>query len=258
MKKTPFVWLGANRARKWPVGEKALLLDKAASAGLPVPGGAILLDELFQLFLEEGLVTMQGSAVTDFDADWLYESLYDGIRFPRFDQPTILRPAFSALSHEQKPIASAAKSHVNMNDPDELARALCSVWSVSPHSELVFRRDVLVMGMIKGEIEGTATSTKLSAGVTTKLSAGVTTDQITTPDNTLEIPQLTGFFPRTDNTLPPYAQRLQKLLRGIRRTFGEGSWQVDWLDDGEICWISKVARLQSGKVARWQRKNANQ
>ena len=76
------------------------------------------------------------------------------------------------------------------------------------------------------------------------------TDQIITQDDTLEIPQLTGFFPRTDSNLPLYAQRLQKLLRGIRRTFGAGSWQIDWLDDGEICWVTKVAVLQSGKVAK--------
>jgi len=246
MKKTPFIWLGADRARKWSVGDKALLLDKAAHAGLPVPNGAILLDELFDLFVQEGVVAMQGTAVTDCDADWLYESLYDGIRFPRFDQPVILRAAFSALAHEQMPIASAAKAHIDLNDPNELARALCSVWSVSPNSEIAFRRDVVVMEMIEGKVGGTATSTKLNAGVTTK---DTNTDQITTQDNTFEIPQLTGFFPRTDSNLLPHVQRLQKLLRGIRRTFGQGSWQIDWLDDDEICWVMKVAKLQSGKVA---------
>lgn len=244
MKKTPFVWLGANRARKWPVGEKALLLDKAAHAGLPVPNGAILMDELFQLFVAEGVVS---TAVTEFDAVWLYESLYDGIRFPRFDQPAVIRAAFSALTEEQQPIFSAAKTYVDMNDPDELARALCSVWSLSPPPEVAFRRDLLVMEMVQGEIGGTATSTKLSAGVTTK---DTPTDPITTQDDFLELPQLSGFFSRSDNSLPPHLQRLQKLLRGIRRTFGEGSWQVDWLDDGEICWVVKVAELQSGKVVR--------
>jgi hypothetical protein len=243
MKKTPFVWLGADRARKWPVGQKALLLDKAASAGLPVPAGAILMDELFQLFVQEGVVAMQGSSVTDFDADWLNESLYEGIRFPRFDKPAILRAAFSAF---EQPVASAAKAHVDMNDPDELARALCSVWSVSPSSEIAFRRDVLVMEMVEGEVGGTATSTKLSAGVTTQ---NIPTDQITTSDGHFELPQLTGFFPRTDSNLPPHAQRLQKLLRGIRRTFGQGTWQIDWLDDGEICWVMKVKKLQGGKLA---------
>lgn len=239
MKKTPFVWLGANRARKWPVGEKALLLDKAAHAGLPVPNGAVLMDELFQLFVEEGVVSTPALslvevAVTNFDAAWLSESLYDGIRFPRFDKPTILRAAFTALTDEQQPIASTAKTHVDMNDPNELARALCSLWSVSPSSEVMFRRDVLVMEMV------VSTSVDNGTAVTTKDAA---TDQLTTQTNSLELPQLTGFFPRTDSSLPPYAQRLQKLLRGIRRTFGEGSWQVDWLDDGEICWVVKVAAL---------------
>jgi hypothetical protein len=248
MKKSPFVWLGANRARKTKVGQKALLLDKAASAGLPVPSGAILLDELFQLFLEEGVVAVQETAVSIPDPLWLFESLYDGIRFPRFDRPAIFRPAFSALTQEQQPIASAAKSCVDMNDPDKLARALCSVWSVSPKPEIVFRRDVLVMEMVAGE--GVSPEVVNGTAVTSTES---TTDQITTSNNSLEIPQLTGFFPRTDSTLPPHAQRLQKLLRGIRRTFGEGSWQIDWLDDGEICWISKVARLQSDKGAEWQR-----
>ena len=246
MKKTPFVWLGANRARKWPVGEKALLLDKAASAGLPVPGGAILLDELFHLFLDAGVMVVAGTAtsassgqaVTDVDAEWLFESLYDGIHFPRFDQPMVVRAAFSATGYEQRPVASAAKFDVDMGDPDELARALCSVWSVSPDPEIAFRRDVLVMEMVQGEVGGTAV-----------IDSETTTDQIATQDDTYELPQLTGFFARTDSSLPPHAQRLQKLLRGVRRTFGEGSWQVDWLDDGEICWIIRGEKWQSRRVA---------
>ena len=246
MKKTPFIWLGANRARKWPVGEKALLLDKAASAGLPVPSGAILLDELFHVFLEAGVISVQETAVTNFDSDWLFESLYDGIRFPRFDQPMVVRAAFSTIAHEQRPVMSAAKFDVDMNDPDELARALCNVWSVSPHSEIAFRRDVLVMEMVAA---GAVVSTEVVNG-TAVTDSESTTDQITIQDNSLELPQLTGFFPRTDSSLPSYAQRLQKLLRGIRRTFGQGSWQIDWLDDGEICWVMKVTKRQSGKVAK--------
>jgi hypothetical protein len=231
MKKTPFVWLGANRARKWPVGQKALLLDKATSAGLPVPNGAILLDELFQIFIEEGSLVVTETAVSVTDPDWLFESFYQGIRFPRIDQPAAMRSAFSVLDNSQQPIQSIAKLDVDLNDPNELAAALSSVWSVSSLPKQPFRRDVLVMEMVGGTdmVEGTAVIVNDTA-----------TDQISTQEGSLEIPQLTGFFPRTDSSLPPYAQRLQKLLRGIRRTFGEGSWQVDWLDDGEICWVTKV------------------
>jgi hypothetical protein len=35
-------------------------------------------------------------------------------------------------------------------------------------------------------------------------------------------------------------QRLQQLLRGVRRTFGQGNWQIDWLDDGRICWLIQI------------------
>jgi len=241
VKKTPFIWLGANRARKWPVGEKALLLDKAASAGLPVPAGAILLDELFQVFVAEGVMAVDASGVvTVVDLDWLFESLYDGIRFPRFDKPIIMRPAFSALADVQQSVPASAEAQVDMNDPDELGRALCRMWSVLPNPEHYFRRDVLVMERVTGKVEGTAVSTKFGAGVT---NSDFVTDSITSQTEIIELPQLTGFFSRTDSRLPPYAQRLQKLLRGIRRTFGQGSWQVDWLDDGEICWVVKVEKL---------------
>lgn len=243
MKMTPFVWLGANRARKWPVGQKALLLDKAASASLPVPSGAILMDELFTTLLEAGVVTTasaNGQTSIDIDPDWLFDSLYKGIRLPRFDRPMILRAAFSALTDAQQPVPSAAKSGVAMNDPETLAQALSSIWSGPPSAEAAFRRDVLVMEMVQGE-KGTAVTTQPSADTTP-------TDTITTHGNTLEIPQLTGFFPRTDSTLPPAAQRLQKLLNGIRRTFGAGIWQVDWLDDGKICWVVKVAEGQGNEV----------
>ncbi|PID84649.1 MAG: hypothetical protein CSB13_12125 [Chloroflexi bacterium] len=230
MKKTPFIWLGANRARKWPVGQKALLLDQAASAGLPVPNGAILLDELFQLFLQEGVIAMQETAVTHAHPQWLFESLYDGIRFPRVNKPTMLRGAFSAPAQDHKSVHTPAVLDVDMHDPHELARAFSRIWSVSPPPNLDFRRDVIVMEMVQGEIRGSVVT-----------NAEDETDHLSIQDEVSELPRLASFFGRTDSRLPPYAQRLQKLLRGIRRTFGKGAWQVDWVDDGEICWVTKVA-----------------
>ncbi len=238
MRKTPFIWLGANRARKWPVGQKALLLDKAANAGLPVPNGAILLDEMFQLFLQEGVIEMQETAVSHADPLWLFESLYEGVRLPRFEKNAVLRGAFTSLPHHPRPVKTSAVLEANLNDPHELTRALSSIWSVSPDPGLTFRRDVIVTEMVEGEIGGTVIA-----------DSEADQDQLITADDTLELERLANFLARTNNSLPPYAQRLQKLLRGIRRTFGKGSWQVDWLDDGEICWVIKVAELQSSKIA---------
>ena len=47
-------------------------------------------------------------------------------------------------------------------------------------------------------------------------------------------------FQRTSGEMPPFARRLQKLLRGVRRTFGRGDWCIEWADDGEICWLVQV------------------
>jgi hypothetical protein len=55
-------------------------------------------------------------------------------------------------------------------------------------------------------------------------------------------------FQSPDSTLPPFAQRLQKLLRGLRRTLGDGEWRVSWADDGDICWVTAVEKTGAVKT----------
>jgi len=57
--------------------------------------------------------------------------------------------------------------------------------------------------------------------------------------NSLILPRLRA-FQRTTSELPPYARRLQKLLGGVRRTFGGGDYTIEWADDGEICWLIQI------------------
>lgn len=234
MRKTPFIWLGANRARKWPVGEKAGLLDKAAHAGLPVPPGALLLDELYQLLLEEGVILADSGLVTVPDPDWLFESLYEGVRFPRLDKLMLPRRAFSL---DGAPFS--APTHpvlVNLQDPAELARALTAVWSLpSPPAHL--RRDTLLMEQVEREVWGTAVTTSMPPDQTTYQSADA-------PSANLTLPHL-GRFGRISSDLPPFAGRLQKLLSGCRRTLGPSSWQIEWHDDGHICWIIQIHRSEN-------------
>lgn len=40
--------------------------------------------------------------------------------------------------------------------------------------------------------------------------------------------------------LPPYATRLSRLLRGVRRVLGPGGWEVEWVDDGSHTWLVAV------------------
>jgi hypothetical protein len=154
MSKTPFLWLGANRARKWPLSDKARLLDHAAQAGLPVPPGAILLDELFGVLLEAGVIAVQDGLVTAVDAAWLYETLYEGVRFPRLDKPVMVRAAFSLDGAAQAgdPLFAPQRA-IHLTDPAQLAAGLQRVWSLAG-APAALRRDVLVMEMVNEEMAG--------------------------------------------------------------------------------------------------------
>ncbi len=232
MRKTPFIWLGADRARKWPVGEKGRLLDKAAHVGLPVPPGAILLGELYQLLLEEGVILADGGHIAIPDPDWLFETFYEGVRFPRLDKPMLPRRAFSLDGATFS--APTRLSLVNLLDPDDLARMLTAVWSL-PNPPETLRRDVLLQEEVKGEVWGTAVTTP-------NLPDQTSYQRPDTLATDLTLPQL-GRFGRVAPDLPPFAQRVQKLLRGCRRTFGPATWQIEWRDDGHICWLIQANAL---------------
>jgi hypothetical protein len=227
--KTPFVWLGSGRAKKWGVAAKGRLLDEAAKAGLPVPPGAILLDELFQLLLNEGVVMMENGRITAPDPVWLHETLYQSVRFPRLDKPVAVRSASAA--------AAAPELGVDFTDPAQLSHSLCEVWSLLDDR----RRDVLVMEMVGKDTAGTAASTEhaeVSAQAVTHSQNE--TDAVPVANNPpLALPRLRR-WQRPAPDQPPHLQRLQQLLRGVRHTFGSGEWHIDWLDDGRICWLIQI------------------
>lgn len=214
--KTPFIWLGSGRAKKWDVAPKGRHLDQAAKAGLPVPPGAILLDELFQLLLNEGVVVMDNGRITTPDLNWLHETIYQSVRFPHLDKPVAVRTTST--------IPITPHLDVDFADPVQLSHSLCEVWS-----QLTGRRDVLVMEMKNIAVMGTAVTAHPHDH-----------DTIHIPNKSpLSLPQLSRWqHPPADS--PAHLQRLQQLLRGVRRTFGTGEWQIDWLDDGRICWLIQI------------------
>ncbi len=249
--KTPFIWLGSGRTRKWAVSEKVRLLDQAAGAGLPVPPGAVLLDEFLHWVIAEGVVvegknTPAGSFSTP-DPVWLAEALYNGIHFPQPDNPVAVYAAFSKtegdlpvdhrLLADESP-QEQARPHfleVDFADPVQLAESLCRVWSSALPE--VQRKDILIMEMIQTEIGGGALIRK--AELIDEVTAATKTAVSPT---THRLPQLRA-WQRPQADLPAYFQRLQKLLRGVRRTFGKGDWQIEWADDDRICWLLQVKPL---------------
>jgi hypothetical protein len=145
------------------------------------------------------------------------------VHFPRLDKPCAIRPLF----------ASSARSTMNVDvaDPLALAEVMAGLWTAVRPAGPDVRRDVLIQEMVTVAMVGTAVSRQRSQF-----------DVMTTAETNLDLPQL-GRWGKTETTAPLYAQRLQKLLAGVRRTFGQGDWQVSWVDDGRVCWLIQVEAI---------------
>lgn len=234
MRKSPFIWLGSGRTRKRKVGRKGRLLDQAARSGLPVPYGGILLDDFYRICLLEGLAESVDGAVVIPDPVWLHEVLFRDVHFPRLKKFAAVRPAAAIPAGKSYPI-TIARLGVDFREPVQVAEALREVWSAMIRLNSEQPLDVLVMEMVAiqtaGEAMSALGSTKdqinVNMGVDGELYGSFTLEKI-------------GAFQRVSADKPPFARRLQKLLRGVRRSFGKGDWRIDWADDGEICRILQI------------------
>ncbi len=230
MVKSPFIWLGAGRAQKRGVARRGALLDKVARAGLPVPEGAILLDELFRIYLRAGVVERAGDKLLVPDPVWLLEVLYRDVRFPRLQTTADLSliPG-DDFSGPLPPLA--AVSDVDLEDAGEFAAALSQLYSVPPAQDDI-RRDILLVRQVAAQVSGWAC-----------VSEGQDGDRVETFTDgeplSFSMARL-GSFQRPSSDLPAHVRRLQMLLRGVRRTLGKGEWAFNWVDDGEICWIAEI------------------
>lgn len=224
--KTPFVWLGAGRAHKRGVAEDTAVLDQVARAGLPVPAGAVLLHELYEVLLAEGVIVLNGNDVLVPDPQWLTEVLYRDVRLPPLPVAVSVRATARGLL--LPPCAAA-----DFTQPDQVAAALGKVWTAQAQQG-ASRQDVLVCERVAAREEGTAVLDSAAGSDTVRVSGEEAAD-------TFDLPHLRA-FQRVDPALPAYGQRLQKLLRGLRRSLREGRWLITWADDGEICWVTAVAR----------------
>lgn len=208
-----FAWLGSKRAAKREVAEPGCLLDRAANANLPVPAGGIVLHNFYELAREESVIAEKDGRITPLVPDSLHDLLFNLARFPQLDEVMVIRPLLPTGF-------GPTSAPVRLDDVAQLTNSLCEGWSVQDG-----RRDLLLITLPQREVAGTAVT-----------QPNAVTDQITLPEGQLDLPQLGG-WQRPDASLPPYAQRLQMLLRGLRRTFGDEGWEITWVDDGRICWL---------------------
>lgn len=221
-----FIWLGSGRARKRRIHERGALLDQAARAGLPVPPGAILPDELYRLFIDKGLVACSGDRVTVPDPELFYNTLFLSVRLPRFARPVSIRAVVADGCG-----AVAPSPAVDPGDSVAVAAALCALWTAIARCPEPVRADVLAMETVDGEYSGRAVTGGDPGGDYIALDPGAGAGDMRPLALDAE-------------AQPPYARRLRLLLGGVRRTFGKGAWEIEWIDDGRVCYLLHLAPIR--------------
>jgi hypothetical protein len=226
--RTPFVWLGAGRAAKRGVARPGVLLDRLARAQLPVPQGAILLSDLYLILIAEGVIEQHAGRVYAPDTQWLWDVLYRDVRLPHLRATAVVRP-LSESGEEGPGQELFATTGVDVEDPQQLSRSLAKAWSYFP-SQGKKRRDLLLVEEVLPSTTGTVLLVDSRAPDIVSVNGC---------EEKLLLPRL-GRWQRPAEELPPYARRLQMLVRGVRRTLGGLQCRLTWSDDGEICWITDV------------------
>jgi hypothetical protein len=214
------VRLGTGRASAAAAGPRADLLDRCAGAGLPVPAGSVLLDEV------------RRSNGTDL-ADLL------GTLDPA--EVVTLRSAFAAPG----PLPSRTIQAIPGDDGPGLVAAVQAIWATGT-AAAVRRTDVVLLTHVSGVQAGVA--------ATEPGRDDVVSWRVVTPEaRSLGRPDDVGRWaaaplgPRdrphraVDRIpLPPWGMRLTRLLRAVRQVVGVDRWDVEWVDDGTRCWLLGV------------------
>ncbi|MFN8637095.1 MAG: PEP-utilizing enzyme [Chloroflexota bacterium] len=247
-----WVVLGSGRSANLGVGNKARLLDLAARAGLPVPAGVIVLDDAWHDALSLGHLRRDssvgaaggGCAVAVADPTRLLAQL----DLPAFARPIAVRSAFALEDAPSQSLAGYFTSllHVDPRDDDALTAALATVWGSAERASGTFRRDILLLQMVSARWAGVAFSEQEHEDDLVNVAEG-TADRLVSGEvagETLLLPKLRPWErpPGAASLVPayPFATRLQRLLRDLRRVFGPGDWDVEWADDGDRCWLIQL------------------
>jgi rifampicin phosphotransferase len=213
--------LGSGQAEMEGVATKAALLDRARHAGLPVP---------------PGLVIPHGT-----DGRGLAVALAHQLR----GWPVRRVAVRSAFPQEDGLRASNAGRFrtvldVPAGDPGALADAIGAV-RASGEEGGATRLDVLALAMVPAVHAGVLFTERayeddlvnMVQGLADRLVAGEV------PGERMELPKL-RWAERPAADAPPWARRLQRLMRRVRRVFGEADLDIEWADDGRRCWLLQV------------------
>lgn len=193
----------------------AALLDRCARAGLPVPAGAVLLDEA------------RRRIGADPDPGELFGPLRAGTS-------VTLRAAGIAAAPTRTVEGVAA------DDGPALVDALHRIWSVDATAGRV---DVIVVEDVPGIHAGVA---RTEPGGDDVVDWHEVTPEARAAGGDQDVGRWAarplGARQRPHRAvdrvpLPPWGMRLVRLLRDVRSVVGTAPWDVHWVDDDERCWL---------------------
>lgn len=196
---------------------KAARLDRARQAGLPVPPGAVVIDGT-----DFGAAARQVAAMFSSHGEL-------GLA---------VRSAFAA--EDGTTSSMAGHFHTALSIPPEAEHVEEAIAAVHLSGSATYRRDALIMPMVRAQHAGVAflepgwedDLVNVVEGLGERLVSGAETGR------RLRLPRL-GRFERP-NTGDDWSNRLQALLRDIRRTEGDHPLDIEWADDGTTCWLLQL------------------
>ena len=200
------------------------MLHRAAQAGVRIPECIIVPDDAYAGWADGGCPVST--------------ELRDGL--------LVIRSAFSSEDTARSTSAGAFTSILRVPASDAGALAAASVRVRASGHGAAVRRDLLVMRFIDAQHAGVALTEReheddlvnVVSGTAEALLAGTVSGQ------RLDLPRCRRGEP-TDALLPPWAQRLQRVLQLVRELaqvnrWGSADWDVEWADDGDTCWVVQL------------------
>ncbi len=220
----PYLIIGGPDSGVADTAPKSAMLHRATLAGVAIPFGIVIPDDAFDVWCTEGYplpAELRGSLL-------------------------VIRSAFSVEDAARFTHAGAFGSVLRIPGDDRAAIAAAAAQVRASGEGAVPRRDLIVMALVTAKHAGVAFTEReheddlvnMVNGTAEELLAGSVSGQ------TLDIPRCRR-GEATDVLLPSWAQRLQRVLQQIRELaavnrWGSGDWDVEWADDGKVCWVVQL------------------
>ncbi len=224
--------IGGNDRRAEGAAPKAAMLHRAALAGVTIPEGIVVPESSFEAWCAAGYplpAGLQGVLVA-------------------------IRSAFSTedAPHESHAGQFASVLRVPSDDRVALAAAVSRVRSSGERA--AGHRDLIVMRFVDARHAGVAFTEREHEDDLVNMVDGTSEELLTgkVSGQTLEIPRVRRGEP-SDVLLPPWAQRLQRVLQLVRELasvnrWGSGDWDLEWADDGTTCWVVQLRPVTRATV----------